>query len=137
MAAVSRALALPRARRLKQSREFAAVRREGQRLVHGCLIANWRRLPSGAASRVGVITGRALGRAVVRNRARRWLREAFRLHQAELAAPVEMVLVARPSILNACWQDVERDYLAALRRAGLLKTDTPSPASTPNENLRS
>jgi ribonuclease P protein component len=105
--------------------------------VHGCLIANWRRLPPGAASRVGVITGRALGRAVVRNRARRWLREAFRLHQAELAVPVEMVLVARPSILNACWEDVERDYLAALRRAGLLKTDMPSPGSTPNEVLHS
>lgn len=134
MPAASKPLALPRSRRLKQSREFAQVRRDGQRLAQGCLIANWRRLPPGAVSRLGVVTGRALGRAVVRNRARRWLREAFRVHQAELAAPVELVLVARPSIRNCSWREVETDFLNVMRRAGLLKSGDATSTAAPNSD---
>ncbi len=110
-----------RAARLKQGRDFARVRREGERLVNGCVIANWRRLPAGTGSRLGVITAGKIGGAVVRNRARRLLRESFRLHQHDLAQAVEVVLVARPSIAGKDFSDVERDFLTILRKAGLLK----------------
>jgi len=110
-----------RASRLKQARDFAAVRQSGERLVNGCLIANWRRLQSPAHSRLGVITAGKLGGAVVRNRARRLLRESFRLHQHELALPVDLVLVARQSIVGKSFAGVEKDFLTTLRKAGLLK----------------
>lgn len=115
-----------RAARLKQGREFARVRREGERLVNGCLIANWRRLPSGLDSRLGVITAGKIGGAVVRNRARRLLRESFRLHQHDLSQAVELVLVARPSIVGKGLADVEKDFLTTLRRAGLMKQPNKS-----------
>ena len=89
-----------RAARLKQSREFGRLRRVGERLTNGCLIANWQRLPAGAPSRLGVVTAGRIGGAVVRSRARRLLREAFRLHQYDLMVPVDLVLVARPSIVG-------------------------------------
>jgi len=110
-----------RAARLKQARDFAAVRQSGERLVNGCLIANWRRLQSPARSRLGVITAGKLGDAVVRNRARRLLRESFRLHQHELALPVDLVLVARQSIVGKGFAGVEKDFLTTLRKAGLLR----------------
>lgn len=110
-----------RAARIKQARDFAAVRRVGERLVNGCLIANWRRLESPAVSRLGVITAGKLGNAIVRNRARRLLRESFRLHQHELAKPVDLVLVARQSIVGKAFAGVEKDFLTTLRKAGLLK----------------
>ncbi len=90
-------------------------------MAQGCLIANWRFLPDDATTRLGVLTSRKIGSAVVRNRARRLLREAFRVHQAELTRSMDLVLVARPSILNRAWADVERDFLTAMSRAGLLK----------------
>jgi hypothetical protein len=37
-----------------------------------------------------------------------------------LRKPVDLVLVARPSIVGKRFQDVEADYLAALRQAGVL-----------------
>lgn len=114
-------LGFGRAARLKQGREFAQVRQQGERIANGCLIANWRRLSAGAPSRLGVITARKIGGAVVRNRARRLLRESFRLHQQDLGAPVELVLVARASIVGKRFSDVERDFLSTLRKAGLLK----------------
>lgn len=114
-------LPLGRAARLARSRDFARVRQQGERLASGCLIANWHRLPAGAASRLGVVTSRKIGGAVIRTRARRLLRETFRRHQHDLAAPVELVLVARNSIVGKKFDAVEKDFLAALRRASLLK----------------
>ena len=121
MAAASpKRLGLSRAQRLKHGRDFARARGEGQRAVLGCLIANWRRLPAGATTRLGVVTSRKVGGAVVRNRARRLMREVFRLHQRELAEPVDLVLVARPSIAGRGRDEVEKDFLATMSRAGLL-----------------
>ncbi|HEY1718776.1 MAG TPA: ribonuclease P protein component [Verrucomicrobiae bacterium] len=114
-------LRLNRASRLAQSRDFARVRQQGQRLVLGCLIANWNRLPDGAPLKLGVVTSKKIGGAVQRSRARRLLRESFRQHQHEFAQPVELVLVARNSIAGKKFADVEKDFLAALNRAKLLK----------------
>jgi ribonuclease P protein component len=114
-------LGLGRERRLRHKGEFAHIRDQGRRLVRGCLIANWTPLPAGAAPKVGVITSRKLGKAHVRSRARRLLRESFRLHQHDLKEPVSIILIARASILGRRLPEVERDYLAVLRQANLLK----------------
>jgi len=114
-------LGLGRAMRIKQSRDFDRLRREGQRLTNGCLVANWQRLPAEAHSRLGVITSGKIGNAVVRSRARRLLREVFRVHQHELAQPVDLVLVARQSLVTKGFEAVEKDFLTTLRKAGLLK----------------
>src|ERR1700761_549496 len=114
-------LRLGRSSRLKQNRDFARVRQSGQRLVLGCLIANWNQLPAGDRPRLGVVTSKKIGGAVVRNRARRLLRERFRLHQYEFLQPVELVLVARNSIAGKTFAGVEKDFLTVLKRASLLK----------------
>jgi ribonuclease P protein component len=114
-------LGLPRSARVKQRRDFDLVRAKGRRLTCGCLIANWLATDSPGRPRLGVITSRKVGPATVRNRARRLLRESFRRHQHELAGPATIVLVARASIAGKGFGEVERDYLTALRRAGLLR----------------
>jgi ribonuclease P protein component len=114
-------LGLPKSARVKQGRDFDWVRAKGRRVGSGCLIANWLALPTDARSRLGVITSRKVGPATVRNRARRLLRETFRRHQHDLARPATIVLVARPSIAGKAFAAVERDFLAALRNAGLLR----------------
>jgi ribonuclease P protein component len=112
-------LRLPKGRHLKQSRDFARLRTKGKRMAKGCLTANWLELPQGP-SRVGVVTSRRIGGSVVRSRARRLLREAFRLHQCELT-PIDLVLVARQSIVGKTLADVERDFLGVMKQAGVLK----------------
>src|SRR3981081_4693891 len=118
-AGAAQRLRFGRAARLKQGRDFMRVRQHGQRLVTGCLIANWQRLPSGSPSRLGVITSGKIGGAVARNRARRLLRESFRLHQHGLAQPLDLVLIARQSIANKNFAEVENDFLTMLRKAKL------------------
>ena len=114
-------LRLTREARVTQNRDFVRIRQEGERLAQGCLVANWNTLPDGAAPKLGVVTSRKIGGAVQRTRARRLLRESFRLHQHEFAQPIELILVARNSIAGKKFTDVERDFLATLRRAGILK----------------
>ena len=123
MSAASQRLRLGRGSRIKQSRDFSRVRRDGQRAVCGCLIANWRALPAGAPARLGVVVSSKVGGAVVRSRARRLLRESFRVHQHELAQPLDLVLVARQSIARNAFSEVEKDFLTTMTRAGLLNTE--------------
>jgi len=112
-------LGLPRSSRLKLPADFARARAQGQRWVSGCLIANVLPRPAGAASRLGVVTSRKIGDAVARSRARRLLRESFRLHQLDWTGAVDIVLVARPSIAGRKFAEVERDFLRVLRQARL------------------
>lgn len=107
--------------RLKRGFEFRSTREKGQRLVRGCLILNWHLLPGLAFSRLGVVTSKQVGNAVRRNRARRLLREAFRLNRDRLLANAMIVLVARNSIVGKTRAEVERDLLAALRTAKLVE----------------
>ena len=114
-------LPLGRKQRLIRNGDFMRMRQEGQRLAVGCVIANWQMRPVGTGPRLGVVTSKKVGNAVARNRARRWLRESFRLHQRALVNSVDLILVARPSIATCDYARVERDFLTSVRRAGLLK----------------
>jgi ribonuclease P protein component len=114
-------LKLPRSHRLVRSGEFQKIRAEGNRLVKGCLIANWRIEPDAAHSRIGVVSSRKIGNAVKRARARRLMREVFRRHQHDFNVPVAISLIARPSIALKNFSDVERDFLAILKMAKLLR----------------
>ena len=111
-------LQVSRRRRFSRSSDFARLKEEGRREICGTLILNW--LPA-KELRLGVVTSRKVGSAVIRSRARRFLREVFRQHQHEVTEPVSMVLVARKSIADLTLETVRRDYLRALSRAKLRK----------------
>jgi ribonuclease P protein component len=118
-----------REQRIKQGRDFARIRKGGQRLANGCLLANWMASEPGKESRLGVITSGKIGGAIVRSRARRLLREAFRIHQYDLAVPVDLVLVARASIVGKTYSQVENDLLTTLQKARLLKRKRDEPSA--------
>jgi ribonuclease P protein component len=122
MSTMAGRLRLRRDQRIRQGRDFQRAKAGGERVAVGCLALNWIQIP-GSGTRLGVITSRKIGGAVERARARRLLREAFRLHQHQLARSADLVLVARLSIAGKSFADVERDYLTALRRAKLLKEE--------------
>ena len=122
-APAGKSLRLSQAQRLQRSWEFGRTRLEGQRIVKGCLILNWRSadLEIGQGTpRLGVVTSRKIGNAVARSRARRLLREAFRHHQHDIEKPVDIVLVARNSIAGKNYAQVEMDFLNAAKQAKLI-----------------
>ncbi|MGV3772187.1 MAG: ribonuclease P protein component [Verrucomicrobiales bacterium] len=114
----SKRLRFPQAARIKETWEFEKNRAEGSRFVMGAMIANWRVNPQQQQPRLGVITSKKVGGAVMRSRVRRLLREVFRLHQHEII-PVDLILIARPSIANKSMAEVEKNYLALLKQTRL------------------
>ena len=111
---------LSRGQRLCRPRVFALARTTGRRHVGRCFILNWLEADGASRGRVGVVTSRKVGPAVVRSRARRLLREVYRRNQHSLRAPLDLILVARPAIAGMRLAEVEREYLTALRRHVLL-----------------
>ncbi len=119
---------LSRTQRLRASGDFFRLKEQGKRHVQGCLIVNWQPSSSGHSPRLGVVTGRRIGGAVIRNRARRLLREVFRRNRFRMVPTLAVVLVARPSIATKEYRQVEYDFVEALRRARLL---APEPSVPP------
>jgi len=64
---------------------------------------------AGAQPRVGLTAGRVLGDAVERNRIRRRMREAVRLHLNELPSRVDVVLHPRKTVLDIEFAHLERE----------------------------
>ena len=88
-------LGRPRARRLRKRAEFVRVQSAGARVSAPRLLFLLMPGEPGAASRLGITASRKVGGAVVRNRAKRLIREAFRLHP-ELTPPgVDLVVIVR------------------------------------------
>lgn len=84
----------PRSCRLGGQPAFAAVYAAKARETRGPLVLNL--MPNGLShSRLGLSVGRVVGVAVVRNRIKRLLREAFRLMQADLPVGYDWVIVVR------------------------------------------
>jgi ribonuclease P protein component len=65
--------------------------------------------PAGTQPRVGLTAGRVLGGAVERNRIRRRMREAVRLHLSELPPRVDVVLHPRRLVLEIEFARLERE----------------------------
>ena len=84
----------------------------------------WLRAGPDASLRLGLVTSKKVSnRAVDRNRVRRWLREIFRHHRAELCGAVDLVIVGRRNMLSASYAETECEFLRLVRKAGLLKPD--------------
>ena len=77
------------------------------------------------SNRVGITVSKKLGKAHVRNRVRRRLREIYRLHEAKFMPGWDIVVVARSKAVDAPFDKLTASYLALAAKAGILREDTP------------
>ncbi|HWQ00165.1 MAG TPA: ribonuclease P protein component [Vicinamibacterales bacterium] len=103
------------AERLRRKKEFEQARREGAQVRGRHLTLVLR--PNGLSrARLGIVASRRLGGAVRRNRAKRLVREIFRLNKMPTAAGFDIVVVAHPTLLEADFAALQADYRSALVR---------------------
>lgn len=72
-------------------------------------------------NRVGITAGKKLGKAVVRNRVRRRLREVYRLNEDKFLPGWDIVVVARSRCITASFEKLTDSYLSLAGKAGILK----------------
>lgn len=109
---------LPRADRLRSSRDFRRVGREGRRRrspYFVLLIAPKRPEVERDAPALGVTVSRKVGKAVRRNRVKRCIREWFRHHREALPLRSDVVVIARPGAAELPTAEIERELTGLLR----------------------
>ena len=104
----------PRGARIVRKADFDAVYRNGKRRSssHFTVFLKANDLPH---SRFGFSIKRTLGGAVVRNRIRRRVREAIRLHRQEISAGWDFVIHPKASVQSAEFAALESDLLRLLK----------------------
>ena len=119
-----------REHRLRARSDFRRVTQQGGRLTTPEFVLYHFAREAPEVPRIGFAVSRRVGGSVVRNRARRVLREAVRPLIPRLVA-CDIVVVARPPVVGAGVADLGRLLAEAASRAGLLLTDRQDGAKRP------
>src|SRR5882762_7912476 len=102
----------PKSARLAQSSEFARVREQGRSITGRYLIMGVCRTGTDESARIGLITSRRVGNAVLRNRVGRRLREIVRMERGRLRPGCWIVLVARAAAAKTDSAKLRAEYMA-------------------------
>ena len=132
--------------RLRKHADYQRVYREGRRQSLPLLTYFFaaRTIASGQnaaapgqaaeAPRVGLTTGRVLGKAVERNRIKRRMRAVVRAYMHVLQGPIDVVLHPRRQVLEAEFAAIERDvaraFAAVMRGISSTETNSETVAAT-------
>ncbi|NBD39358.1 MAG: ribonuclease P protein component [Verrucomicrobia bacterium] len=102
---------------LRTAADFSRIRASGSRRECGFFYMYLLHLPEQRPPlrRLGVVASRRVGNAVARNRAKRRLRELFRLEQQHLPSSCDLLLIARKRMARASFADLVRRFHGALR----------------------
>ena len=114
----ARSEALPKEKRLAKRREFVHVYDTGRKIFSrfSVLFYVTNALPH---SRIGITATKKVGKAVVRNRMKRWTREVYRHHRESLGIDdrrVDIVVNVKPSAAQTSFDDYSRDLAKGLQR---------------------
>jgi ribonuclease P protein component len=108
---------LPKEYRLTRSKDFARVRRFGRSSGSQLLVLY--ALPTNSTDRrIGFSVSKRVGKATIRNRVKRRLREAVRSHLAVVPAGYDLVFIARPPAAAATYAQLEETVGYLLRKSG-------------------
>lgn len=111
---------------LKSNRDFQRLYHKGKSAVSPCVVVYARKNRLGR-NRLGITASTKLGHAVVRNKVRRRIREAYRIHEELFRAGYDIIVVARGRAATSAYRYLERDVLRAAKKLSLLKEETSAP----------
>ncbi|GAB4338661.1 MAG: ribonuclease P protein component [Candidatus Abyssubacteria bacterium] len=110
-------LGLPKSRRLKKQSEFRRLYQTGRKAsdryltVYTCPV-------EGRGGKVGIVTGKKVGKPVERNRIRRVLREIVRTTHRDAIRHSDLVIIVRPAALELSHHELAQHLLDVLRKSG-------------------
>jgi len=104
---------------LRKKTDFSSIYKRGRSVGGKCVVLFYRK--NGLAySRRAFLASKKVGKSVVRNRARRLMKESYRALEGSIPPGYDMILIARHTIRDLKCADVKKSIEAAMRRAGIL-----------------
>ena len=111
---------LKRKFRLRDRREFQSVYKEKNAVAAGTVVLYIKDNTKGIP-RAGFSVSKKVGDAVTRNRCKRLMREAVRLHFDKLAPGKDYIFVGRRPLALASFPLAEKDILYTLKKKGCIR----------------
>ncbi len=74
-------------------------------------------------NRLGITVSKKIGKAVIRNRAKRRLREVYRINSANILQGFDFVLVARGRTAECPYEKLSADFIQAVKKLGVYKNE--------------
>ncbi len=108
-------LTLPRLSRLRRTSDYRRVQGRGQKIRRRSMLVIWLPRRDHPEPRVGLTVSKKVGKAVVRNQVKRWLREAVRHELHRLQRPVDVVLIAHPKAATSNARVLRDEVRSAFR----------------------
>jgi ribonuclease P protein component len=108
--------------RLRQRSDFLRLRQEGRPRSNSFLVLSYVKNHL-THNRYGFITSKGVGKAVVRNRVRRLLREATRHYLSDVLQGYDVVAIARKPIVGQSYAQILAQLGKLYAQAGLLKKE--------------
>ena len=106
--------------RLKRSNEFKAVFQQCRKLEDSTLAFYVQFKEDAGLRKFGVSLSRALGKAYLRNRLKRRLREIYRVEKEKFRGGYQVILVPRRGSVDRTFDELRKSFLSLSTRAGLL-----------------
>lgn len=108
---------------MDQNGQFRRLYRRGKSQVTPTMVVY--ALPNGKkVRRLGITAGKKVGGAVIRNRAKRRIRELFRINQEHLKDGYDFCIVARTRTASAPYDKLVRDFCYAMKQLEVIADES-------------
>jgi ribonuclease P protein component len=109
----------PRSERLHRQRDFERCVKAGK-VFRGHLLTLYAYWHGENMRRVAFSVGKAVGNAVLRNRIKRWLREAYRTRRWLMKEGVDLLFIVHRDCSNASYDAIDSEFEQLLLSAGVV-----------------
>lgn len=107
---------------IKENRIFMYLYKKGSTVVCRDIVLYYKKNNKNI-NRFGITVSKKTGNAVMRNRAKRLIRESYRLSENLLSTGYDIVIVARKRILSEKANDVIKSFTKAATKAGIINNE--------------
>lgn len=107
--------------RVKDNKEFQVIFKKGKSFANRQLVIYYMEKENQEHFRIGLSVGKKIGNAVVRNRIKRYLRQAFHELEKDILPTYDMIIIARQPTKDLSFYEMKKSLTHLLSKEKLFK----------------